>query len=362
MYAKLFGKILDSSIWLEPDPIRIVWFTFLAAMDEHGFCSFAAPGNVASRARVSLDDANTAIEKFQAPDPYSSDPDNEGRRIERVPGGWIVLNAGKYRETATRAESQRKTNDRVRRFREKKRCGNGDETPCNAAETTGNAHATPSEAYTNAKDIPPPRAGEAPKQYPAPAVSPAFTESARSMAEPARDYFEGRELQVANDLFREFKIPGSHALTTLAGQALVFECERLGSAELAIESMRAAMGKAKTRGDTINRFWFEDQQYDESKLKARESNGANQPGTTQQRLNGTRTAIAEAAKRRGLDPTFLGISADGRKVSGSGNPGQRGGLHLGSGTVGDAVLAGGSDPSAGGPAHPARPTVPAPTG
>ena len=30
MYNKLFTKILDSTVWLEPDTVRIVWITFLA--------------------------------------------------------------------------------------------------------------------------------------------------------------------------------------------------------------------------------------------------------------------------------------------------------------------------------------------
>jgi hypothetical protein len=46
----------------------------------------------------------------------SSDPENDGRRIERVPGGWIVLNARKYRDLVTREE---KTHIRVDRYRER---------------------------------------------------------------------------------------------------------------------------------------------------------------------------------------------------------------------------------------------------
>jgi hypothetical protein len=30
------------------------------------------------------------------PHPESSDPDHDGRRIERVPGSWIVLNVAKH--------------------------------------------------------------------------------------------------------------------------------------------------------------------------------------------------------------------------------------------------------------------------
>jgi len=135
MYNKIFTKILDSSIWLEPTPTRIVWITLIAAMDENGFCAFAAVGNVAGRARVTEAEARAALDVLEKPDPESSDQDNEGRRIERVPGGWIVLNAPKYRALVTRVNIQEKTKERVRRFREKKRSGNAPVTGCNEIET-----------------------------------------------------------------------------------------------------------------------------------------------------------------------------------------------------------------------------------
>ena len=100
MSTLLLAKILDSSIWLEPLHTRIVWITLLAAMDEHGFCAFACPENVARRAGVSLEQANEALACLLAPDPNSSDPANEGRRVERVLGGFNVLNAAKYRVAA----------------------------------------------------------------------------------------------------------------------------------------------------------------------------------------------------------------------------------------------------------------------
>ena len=105
-------------------------------MDERGFAPFAALGNVANRARVTLDEARNAIEILEGPDPESSDPENEGRRLERVPGGWIVLNAEKHRDLVTRAVKQAQTAERVRRFRDRKR--------------TSNAAVTQSEAYSEA--------------------------------------------------------------------------------------------------------------------------------------------------------------------------------------------------------------------
>lgn len=148
MYNKLFTKILDSSIWLESMATRITWVTLLAAMDEDGFCAFASPANLAHRAVISLEEAQEALRVLEAPDPNSSDPDHEGRRLERVPGGWIVLNAEKYRMMATRAVARERTKERVRRHRAKRRaeCENNggnfdsvtpDSVTCNADSVTG---------------------------------------------------------------------------------------------------------------------------------------------------------------------------------------------------------------------------------
>ena len=147
MYSKIFTKILDSSIWLESNPTRIVWLTFLAAMDETGFAQFASTLNVAHRARVTDEEAIAAIKCLCSPDPNSSDPDNEGRRLERVPGGWIVLNAIKYRNIVSRAVAQEKTRIRVTAWRERNKLPcNAPVTPC----TLSLRSETPSEAYTEA--------------------------------------------------------------------------------------------------------------------------------------------------------------------------------------------------------------------
>lgn len=145
MYNKLFTKILDSSIWLEDDATRIVWLTLIAVMDEDGFCQFASAANIAHRARVSVPDAERAIACLESADRHSSDPDHDGRRIERVPGGWMVLNAIKYRQFVTRAVIRDQTRERVTRFREKKRISNATKAECNAEPAECNAPVTPSE-------------------------------------------------------------------------------------------------------------------------------------------------------------------------------------------------------------------------
>lgn len=119
MYNKIFTKILDSSIWLAPDPHRLVWITLIAAMDSQSIATFACPENLAARARVSLEDTLDAIKAFESPDPYDPSQEFEGRRIERVPGGWLILNGERYRNLVTRAVATEQSRLRMQRFRDK---------------------------------------------------------------------------------------------------------------------------------------------------------------------------------------------------------------------------------------------------
>lgn len=118
-YTKLHQSILRSTVWLEPNPTRIVWITMLALADKHGEVSGSVPG-LANTARVTLDECKRAIATFMGPDPYSRTPDDEGRRIEPIDGGWQILNYEKYRLEASRDDQREKTAARTRRWREKR--------------------------------------------------------------------------------------------------------------------------------------------------------------------------------------------------------------------------------------------------
>ena len=120
MYNKLFSKIVHSSVWMESLPTRIVWITFLALMDRDGFVALASVANVAHQARVSLEEASDAVGRLEGPDQESSDPEHHGRRVERVPGGWIVLNATKHHNLVSAAISRESTRLRVERYRRAK--------------------------------------------------------------------------------------------------------------------------------------------------------------------------------------------------------------------------------------------------
>ena len=108
-FTKLFSSITESTVWCEPSSTRIVWITMLAMADSHGRVWASIPG-LANRARVSIDECEAALQTFFAPDPYSRTPDNEGRRIEAIDGGWRLLNHGKYR--AIRDEESAKESKR----------------------------------------------------------------------------------------------------------------------------------------------------------------------------------------------------------------------------------------------------------
>lgn len=95
-FTKLFSSITESTIWCEPDRTRLVWICMLAMADQHGRVWASVPG-LANRARVPVEDAQTALDAFLSPDPYSRTPDHGGRRIEPIDGGWRLLNHEKYR-------------------------------------------------------------------------------------------------------------------------------------------------------------------------------------------------------------------------------------------------------------------------
>lgn len=150
-FTKLFGTILASTVWQEPDSTRLTWITMLAMADRDGLVSASVPG-LAHMARVSLPQVEAALATFLAPDPYSRTPDNDGRRIEAAPGGWRLLNHGMYRQRVdaeVRRERKREW-DRQHRPSGHARAKQSDESPTQADESAQNRHITEAEAEAEA--------------------------------------------------------------------------------------------------------------------------------------------------------------------------------------------------------------------
>lgn len=115
-FSKLFSSITDSSVWSESHETVRVWITMLAMADQHGYVAAAIPG-LAARARVDLHECEEALAKFLAPDPYSRSEEHEGRRIEKVDRGWVLLNYPRFRDM--RDEEVRKTYERDRKRKQR---------------------------------------------------------------------------------------------------------------------------------------------------------------------------------------------------------------------------------------------------
>lgn len=152
-YTKLFSSIVTSTIWTEDADTCKIWVTMLAIANKHGEVQASIPG-LAQIAGMGLEATELAIEKFLAPDKYSRTSDDEGRRIEKIDGGWLLLNHAKYRAMASKDEEKTATAKRQAAFRDRQKRNekvtdsNVLVTPCNGDVTENRDIA---EAYTKAE-------------------------------------------------------------------------------------------------------------------------------------------------------------------------------------------------------------------
>ena len=116
MYAKLFSSITESSLWSEPKEVRLLFVTMLAKADQTGFVEASVPG-LARVANLTVEETVTALSALQNPDPFSKNPDNEGRRIAVVPRGFMLLNYEEYRGRRNVAERQEYMRKYMREYR-----------------------------------------------------------------------------------------------------------------------------------------------------------------------------------------------------------------------------------------------------
>lgn len=141
-FTKLFSSITKSTVWCEPHTTVRVWITLLADCNRKGEIHGSVPG-LAHLARVTIAECEAALNTFLAPDPYSRTPDNDGRRIEVIPGGWRLLNYGLYRERRDTDAVQESKRDHMRRVRAE-RAENS--TRGNDVSTSGNENGVWSES------------------------------------------------------------------------------------------------------------------------------------------------------------------------------------------------------------------------
>lgn len=147
-YTKLFGSILDSTVWQSPAHVRIVWITMLAMKDRDGRVEASIPG-LARRAIVTIEQCEEALALFMSPDKYSRTKDHDGRRIREIDGGWEVLNHDKYRELLDADDVREKNAERQRRKRERdSHASSRDVTPDHAISRHADPDADPGSEIT----------------------------------------------------------------------------------------------------------------------------------------------------------------------------------------------------------------------
>ena len=118
-YTKLSSALSRSTIWDEPDNVRIVWITMLSEANRWGEVESSIPG-LALMARKSIQDTEAALARLMEPDPYSRTKENNGRRIAEIDGGWEILNYAKYREKKSKEHENEMAAERQRRHRKRK--------------------------------------------------------------------------------------------------------------------------------------------------------------------------------------------------------------------------------------------------
>jgi hypothetical protein len=156
-FTKLFSSITESTIWMQPDQVRLVWITMLAMADRKGRVFASIPG-LAHRARVTLEDAEEALKIFLSPDPHSRTTEHEGRRIEPIEGGWRLLTYEKHRAMMDEESVRESKREWARRKRAESKNGSTDSTiEINRAESRQAEAEAEAEAECITPPIPPSR-------------------------------------------------------------------------------------------------------------------------------------------------------------------------------------------------------------
>lgn len=120
-FSPLFGTIVLSSLWTEPDHVVKVFITMLACKDGDHVVRMSAY-NIAQAAHKTEAEVLDALKILSEPDRKRIEPqEHEGRRIQKVDGGWLILNGQKYQEIMQAVFRRAKNADRMRLRRAKER-------------------------------------------------------------------------------------------------------------------------------------------------------------------------------------------------------------------------------------------------
>lgn len=117
---------MDSSIWREPDYVIKVFLTMMALKDEDHIVRLTAY-QLGERAKKSEVEVLDALKILSSPDTKRVEVQEfDGRRIQAVEEGWLILNGQKYRDMVQLEMLRRKNRRASAAFRARQKA-NGDE-------------------------------------------------------------------------------------------------------------------------------------------------------------------------------------------------------------------------------------------
>lgn len=123
MYLKLFEGFWDSSLSLKETAATRLAFLWLCtfADTQTGYVRCVNERALAKGATITEEEAKEAIKVLCEPDADSTNPEHEGRRIEKTQGGFIVLNGPAYRKIKDREMLREQERIRASNYRKRKK-------------------------------------------------------------------------------------------------------------------------------------------------------------------------------------------------------------------------------------------------
>lgn len=101
-FTPIWSQIVTSSVWSEPYYVRVLWLTMLAVKDRDYVVRKTAFA-LSRLANMSEQEVLDGLKVLSGPDTKRIEPQpNEGRRIERVEDGWLILNGKVYQDEMTK--------------------------------------------------------------------------------------------------------------------------------------------------------------------------------------------------------------------------------------------------------------------
>ena len=139
MHINLHDRTLQSSLNDLPVETRWTFITCCLMSDWYGDFT-STPAGIARAGNLPIDAVRAALETLQAPDPDTTTPDDDGRRVISLGNNkWHVVNVLKYRLNGDMDKVREQNRSRQRRYREKQADSNVTVTLHDVTVTGGNA-------------------------------------------------------------------------------------------------------------------------------------------------------------------------------------------------------------------------------